>query len=207
MEADRTRSEDEDAVLRCILTRRSVMPKRLIAPGPDAEQVRRIVAAGVTVPDHGSLRPWRFVLVPEARRRQLADVFVAAGRAGASEGLAELVERERDKAYRAPTLIAVIARINPSAPQVPVSEQYASVGAAIQTILLAAHALGFGGIMLSGERVRKPLVRKAFGLTGHEKLVGFLSLGTPADRRAPKPRPMVDDHLSAWAGPPPDIMG
>jgi nitroreductase len=184
-----------------ILGRQSVSPKRLIPPGPTDAEIRTMIAAAVTVPDHCGLRPWRFLRIAEAARQSLADLFVEAKRRRVPDADADVFERERDKALRAPVLIAVCARIDPDNPKVPPGEQFASVGAAIQNVLLAAHALGYGGIMLSGEKTRDPLIRDGFGLGDDEALVGFISLGSAAAAAPRKPRPDPDDHLQIWNGP------
>ena len=58
--------------------RRTVLPKRLAAPGPDAMQLQRILGAAAAAPDHGELLPWRFVIVPDTARTALADAFAQA---------------------------------------------------------------------------------------------------------------------------------
>src|SRR5690606_3261727 len=58
--------------------RQTLLPKRLLAPGPDPRQLDMILRAAATAPDHGQLQPWRLVLVPQAARPQLAEVFGAA---------------------------------------------------------------------------------------------------------------------------------
>lgn len=186
--------------LRCLLSRRSVSAKRLVPPGPDADEMAAIVAAALTAPNHGPVRPWRFMLVAEAAREALADVFVAAKRGRLPDLAPTLLERERDKALHAPTLLVVCARIDAAA-AVPPSEQWAAVGAAIHGALLAAHALGYGAIMLSGEKTEDPLIRSALGLPDDESLVGFISIGRVAADLPAKTRPAVGDFLSVWHGP------
>ena len=36
---------------------------RLTEPGPDADQLQTILQAALRAPDHGRLRPWRFVVI------------------------------------------------------------------------------------------------------------------------------------------------
>ena len=184
-----------------ILGRGSVSPKRLIPPGPTAAEIRTMIAAAVTAPDHCGLRPWRFLRIADEARQRLADLFVEAKRRRAPDADPAVLARERDKALRAPVLIAVCARIDPDNPKVPPGEQFASVGAAVQNVLLAAHALGYGAIMLSGERTRDPLIRDGFGLGDAETLVGFISLGSAAAEAPRKPRPDPVEHLQVWNGP------
>lgn len=48
--------------LNLLLSRRSGSAKAMTGPGPSPDQLRRIMAAAVRVPDHGKLTPWRFIL-------------------------------------------------------------------------------------------------------------------------------------------------
>jgi hypothetical protein len=47
-----------------IRTRQTVLPKRLLSPGPNPDQLRNILEAAAATPDHGKLTPWRFVIAP-----------------------------------------------------------------------------------------------------------------------------------------------
>ncbi|NNN19920.1 MAG: nitroreductase, partial [Acidimicrobiaceae bacterium] len=47
-------------ILSAILNRRSV--SRLGEPGPSREQLETIIKAGTSAPDHGHLRPWKFIV-------------------------------------------------------------------------------------------------------------------------------------------------
>ncbi|MCW5699535.1 MAG: nitroreductase [Rhodospirillales bacterium] len=189
------------AILEAITTRQSVSPKHLGSPGPTKDEIRRMVTAAVTAPDHGALRPWRFLLIADEARPHLADLFVAAKADKTPDMTPDMVEKERDKALCGPTLIAVTARINQRHPKVPASEQYASVGMAVQNLLLAANALGYGGILLSGDRVRDNAIRDAFAFDADDELIGFVTLGTPAADLPAKRRPDPDNHLFTWPFP------
>ena len=78
--------------------RQTILPKRLGAPGPDAQQLQAIVAAAAHAPDHGQILPWRFVRVPQAQRARLAEVFAAALRERDAAALPEQVEQGREEA-------------------------------------------------------------------------------------------------------------
>jgi nitroreductase len=186
--------------LRLLLSRSSVAPKTLVAPGPSVEEVHLLVASALTAPDHAALRPCRFIAIEGYGRQQLSRAFVEIRRRrNAGIRSAELAMTWR-KTMRAPTLIAVVARLEDSHPKVPLHEQYISVGAAIQGLMLAAHALGYGAIMLSGNRARDPLVHSLFGLAPAERMIGFVSIGTPSKKILPKIRPEPSDHLEFWGG-------
>lgn len=188
------------AFLKTVCSRRSIGPKRLIAPGPSPDELDAIIAAGLTAPDHCLLRPWRFLRIPDAKRSALADLFAQEKRLTHPGATDAEVETERARAFNAPALIAVLIVITEDLPKVPIHEQYISLGAAVENILLAAHALEFGAIMTSGRKIDTPILQSAFCRKPSERLVGFLSIGTPT--RAPRTRipAVLDDHFADWAG-------
>jgi nitroreductase len=189
----------DKGLINLILSRSSVAPRRLAAPGPSADQMETLIACALTAPDHGAIRPWRFLRVPAEHREALAEAFVAAKLEAEPEASEVAIERARNKAHKEPETIVVIFRPNPSHPVVPVQEQAMSVGAACENILLAAEAMGFGGMLLSGAEISTQALRRAFHLEDEEELVGFIGIGTVANPPGPKDRPAVADHLSDWA--------
>ena len=190
----------DELFLQTLLSRQSLSPKRLVAPGPRVTELRTMVAAAVTAPDHRSLRPWRFILIANDARETLGELFLAAKARASPDATAEELQRERQRALRALTLLAVVARLQRHEPRVEERDQYASIGAAIQNVLLAAHAMGYGAIMLSGRKTRDRELVTALGLAGQEELMGFICLGTPAAAPPPKKRPDVAEHFSVWRG-------
>ena len=180
-----------------LLGRQSVGPKHLVEPGPDAAQLQAMAEVALRAPDHGALVPFRFVAVAGAARDGLARLFEQVARDGGKDAAGIALEAER--ARRAPVTLAVIARIDAGHPQVPAHEQWACVGGALANLLNAAHALGFGGKMLSGAKVRHSALQQAF-CRGGEQLVGWVALGTPdaSPKRGPE-KPRAADVLSFWS--------
>ncbi|TLZ53581.1 MAG: hypothetical protein E6K22_07505 [Gammaproteobacteria bacterium] len=78
-----------------LLTRRSA--RTLAEPGPDEGALGLIFASAAHAPDHGRLRPWRFVLVRGAARERLGKLFAEHARRVRPELSAEALERERVK--------------------------------------------------------------------------------------------------------------
>src|SRR3954447_19169722 len=66
-------------VLEAIFTRRTIPPVKMGPPGPDEVQIRHILEAGCAAPDHGMLRPWRFLVVQGEGRRKLGELFADTG--------------------------------------------------------------------------------------------------------------------------------
>ncbi len=190
---------DRSTPLTLLDTRRSGKPRDLIAPGPDADQLDRILRIAARTPDHGKLAPWRFVIVADEARATLAEVITTAYRAERPQASATEIAALEQFAHQAPSLVVVL-----SAPRtgshIPLWEQELSAGAACMNLLHAAHAMGFAGGWLTGWPSFSDAVRDAFG-QAPERIAGFLFLGTPGRPLDERPRPDMDRIVSHWTGP------
>lgn len=181
-----------------LLKRRSA--KTLTDPPPDDGALELLLASAVRAPDHGRLRPWRFIVIRGAARERLGELLADQLRRTQPAASAESLERERQKAMRAPLIIAVAAVCNASA-KIPAIEQILSAGAAAQNMMLAANALGFGSMWKTGGAAYDEVVKVALGLEAKDAIVGFLYLGTlPADALPPPAQGQWQDKVSYWTG-------
>lgn len=172
-----------------LLSRRSGSAKTMTAPGPDADQLRTLLTVGVRVPDHGKLVPWRFILFEgEGRRRAGAILAHAVARENGVTGLR--IEQERERFLRAPVVIAVVVRLREQI-AIPVWEQELSSGAVCQSILIAAHAMGFVAQWVTEWYAYHPDVLEKFGLKAGERIAGFIYVGSPSATIEDRPRPDV----------------
>ena len=166
-------------------------------PAPEGADLERIVAAGLRAPDHGKLRPWRFVAIRGEARARLAEVCIAALRARDPDATEAEADRMRGKLTSPPLILALGMHVTQT-PKVPETEQVQSVAAAAMNVLNAAHALGYAGKWVSGPNAYDPAVAKALGFEAPDRVIGFLYLGTPAEPAFAVRRPAVADHLSDW---------
>lgn len=181
-----------------LLTRRSVSANSLGEPGPDSAQLDQILTAAARVPDHKKLVPWRFILFQGAAREAFGRVLADICRQEQQpEPSAVRLETEAKRFLRAPLVIAVISRVNIPAP-VPEWEQILSAGAACQNLVVAASALGFGVNWITEWYAYSEGVRRALGLADGERVAGFVYIGTPEDQPSERPRPALDEVVSAW---------
>jgi nitroreductase len=151
---------------------------RLTEPGPNPQQLERILAAAARAPDHGRLKPWRFTVLDQASRERFADAVVAARSRRLPEPTPEQLALEREKLWRSPTLVVVGCAVQRDHPKVPEVEQLLAVGAAAQNLFLAAHALGYGVMWKTGPAAYDDGVKAAVGLQAHDHIVGIMHLGT-----------------------------
>jgi nitroreductase len=177
-------------------TRRTILPKRLSAPGPDASQLALILGAAASAPDHGQLLPWRFVLVSAEARPLLAEVFGAALLARDSAATPEQLAQARDKAQRSPLLLLAIVDGVRGDPDIDLHERIVSAGCAVQNLLLMATALGFGSALTSGKALKSDGLRRLFGLGDGEHALCFVNIGTVQASKAERLRPAAADYVS-----------
>jgi nitroreductase len=189
---------DLSSTLSLLATRRSGRPRDLAEPGPDADQLRRILEIGMRSPDHGKLAPWRFIHVAKERRDDFHALLERAYRAGKDEEPGRLeLEAVHRFAHQAPELIILVS--SPvEGTKIPLWEQELSCGAAGMSLLLATHAMGFAAGWVTGWSAYSEEVRRGLGLQGPERIAGFLFLGTsgvPLEERA---RPAFDHVVHEW---------
>lgn len=179
-----------------LLTRRSA--RALTEPAPDPGALELIFASATRAPDHGRLRPWRFVVVPGASRARFGELLAGHLRRTRADTSAESLERERQKAFRAPLIVVVAARCNPAIKKVPAIEQTLSAGAAAHAMMLAASALGFGAMWKTGGAAYDPQVASALGLEAGDAIVGFMYLGTDSGEPPPPAHGAWQDLVSEF---------
>ncbi|GBQ83896.1 oxidoreductase [Gluconacetobacter johannae DSM 13595] len=187
------------AALDSLLSRSST--DALSDPAPEGSVLEDILSAAMRAPDHGKLRPWRYVLIRGEARPKLAELVVDGMRARDPDVAAEKIEKRRQRFSTMPLTIALGMHIRPD-DKIPVIEQEMAVAAAAMNVLDALHATGFGGVWVTGDMTYDPAVASALGFDAPHRLAGFLFVGTPdPDRLVPKRRPVVD-YVAEWQGTP-----
>lgn len=184
-------------------TRSSAPIPELREPAPGDAEIETMLTIASRVPDHGRLAPWRFILYRGAAREKIG------------EKLAELAERregplpegrrnqELTRFSRAPLVIGVVSSPRDN-PKIPEWEMFLSGGAAAMNLVLAANALGYGTNWITNWYSGVEEGRALLGLAPHERVVGFVHIGTYAGPAPERPRPDVStlyaDYSGPWAG-------
>jgi len=170
-------------VFSAIRTRRSI---GVVKPDPvPKEMIEQILESGTWAPNHHRTEPWRFFVVTGEARRKLGEAISnftkSTMETPISEENSKRLEREAQKPFRAPVIIAVAVEPMKSK-KVLLKEEFAAVHAAVQNMLLVAHALGLGSIWRSGDVCYSQEIKQLFGLGDESEMVGFIYLGYPENR-------------------------
>ena len=195
-----TSKDTHIAAAQSLLTQMSarghVAPKRLGDPGPTDGELGLIFKAAQSAPDHGRIRPWRFIIVSVEKRVALGNAFVEALLRRDPSADQDQIAAAHDKALRAPCLLLAVVSEAPSDPPVPRSERLLSLGCAIQNMLLMAQTLVIGSGVTSGQAMNDAAIRSLFGLQAHEEGICFLNFGTTLSSKPARPRPAYGSFVS-----------
>lgn len=179
--------------LEFLLNRRSRPAKTLTTPVPDRDALAPLLQAALRTPDHGKLEPWRLIVLEKAALRRIADV---AGTQGAALGLDEQQITKGRSQFDTGTLAVAVIESPVDAIKVPTLEQTYSAGAVCLALVNAALAAGWGANWLSGwpshDRV---FMRQALQLADHERIAGFIHIGTETAAPPERPRPNPEEKI------------
>lgn len=187
-------------VLDAIRARKHAGALMLERPGPTAAEMDAILEAAAAAPDHGKLVPFRFVIIPDDRRAAYTVASLAAFRSAVPDADEQGLRKARGKAEQPPAVVALIARVDARHPKIVASDQWLTVGCALQNLWLAAESLGFACGVSSGRLMDTTEMRDAFGASGGEEIVSIISIGTPKERMPPRPKPALADLVSRFGG-------
>jgi nitroreductase len=186
-------------VFEAIKSRRS---NGLITNNPvPKELIEKILEAGTWAPSHFRTEPWKFFVLEGDSRMVLGEALAEIAEKSMDDPTSETNKKKREKTlekpFRAPVIITVAVEPNVSSDKVILIEEYGAVYAAIQNMLLAAHALGLGGYWRTGKPTYDPLMKKLFGVSDKGDVLGFLYFGYPKKEMPAGKRKSINE-VTTW---------
>jgi nitroreductase len=178
--------------------RLSVPSRQLGEPAPSTVQLEALLDAAIRVPDHGKLEPFRLITIRGDARAALGRKMAEIHLLKEPNAPIKALDKDRERFNFAPLIVAVIARVNPDHPKVPVQEQILAAGCVAYNLLLGAQALGFGAQWLTGWSAYDRDVAAVLGLTANESVIGFVHIGSVLKPAIDGPRPALADVVSEW---------
>jgi nitroreductase len=156
-----------------LLNRRSIQEMANRIPEKDLD---KIFQCALIAADHGLLRPWRFIVVGPNSKIKLQEMI--------AEGLCEdgvpLTDARKTgllkKLERAPHIVVCIMSEKQSK-KIPRSEQLLSAGAAVQSMAICAHLMGYGAFWRTGAYAYSKGIKKQLKTAVDDHIIGFLYLG------------------------------
>jgi nitroreductase len=183
-----------------IMSRRSI--GAVTDERPERPDIEALLDAAVRAPNHHLTEPWRFIVLAGTARHELGEVMGRRVRRELPNDprLEEKVQFEEGRPLRAPVVVTAVYTPSTNPKAVENEDRY-SVGAAMQNVLLAAHARGLAGFLRTGAAAADPAVAEHLGLAPGEEVAGFIYLGHPAQEDPPPSKPRTDAaERTTWKG-------
>lgn len=183
-----------------LLQHQSIPASELNEPAPSDHELEQILQAAMSAPDHGNLKPFRFLTIRGDARFELSKLFEQAVLKRNPLADAATVAKQKNKPLRSPLIVVVIATIQDN-PKIPDIEQILSAGCATQHIQLACSSLGYGSIWLTGDNSYDLFIYESLGLAPDERIIGFVYIGTCSNQPQAKLRSPARDITRQWTQP------
>ena len=182
-----------------IALRRSASKRTLTAPGPDEDELNELLTVAARVPDHRRVAPWRFIVFEGDARDAFNARAVEIQKQEQPDATETMLADTACYFTRAPVVIAVISSPD-VAHKTPVWEQELSAGALCQNLMLAANASGWAGCWLSEWIAFSDGINELLGLSTHERVAGYIYLGTSTALPQERLRPDISSKIFRWQG-------
>ena len=177
--------------------RRSVLAKKMSQEKIPDEHLEMILTAGIRVPDHGALNPWKLKVIKGDSLKKIDNEIILKEFILENPNAEEtIIERESKRLQRASVVIAVL-----STPvehfKIPEWEMRLSSGAVCMNLLSCAQSLGYAAQWLTEwYAYNKKMLEYLGGRPEIDKISGFIYLGhkveEPNERRRPDPKNVIN---------------
>jgi coenzyme F420-0:L-glutamate ligase / coenzyme F420-1:gamma-L-glutamate ligase len=178
------------------------------------ELIEEVLVAAGWAPSAHNAQPWRFIVLADASvKRELAEAMAESWAADmAKDGLKIEADKRKVRVERfatAPVLILACLTMD-SMNKFPDEKRQKSerdlavqsLGAALQNLLLAAHAKGLGACWFSAPGFCKETVRKVLKIPDEIEPEALIAMGYPAEKPSVPPKKLLGDYCfkNKWGG-------
>jgi nitroreductase len=182
-------------ILEAIKTRRTIGKSE---GDVSRETITELIEAATWAPNHKLTQPWRFTVLTGNAREELGRIWAEdAARTVPPEQRDAFIAGESKKPLRSPLIIVVSVRTDPD--DYTAEEDMTATAAAIQNLLLAAHAKGLAAGWKSGKIIYSEPVKRFLGLDLTDKILALVYLGAVATEE-PKLKPRDVQSAIRWIG-------
>ena len=178
------------------LKRRSVLAKKMRNHPIKDEDLLTIISAGIRVPDHGALNPWKIKVIKDDKLKDIDEnIILAEFKKENPEASDESLTIESKRLQRASVVMAVIST-PVEHPKIPNWEMVLSSGAVCMNLLSCAQSLGYAAQWLTEwYAYNNKMLEYLGGRPGIDRISGFIYIGhkveEPNERRRPDPEKVV----------------
>tara|TARA_Y100001960_G_scaffold100952_1_gene108557 strand:- start:208 stop:771 length:564 start_codon:yes stop_codon:yes gene_type:complete len=176
--------------------RRSVLAKKMMPNEIIQSDIDKILAAGIRVPDHGALNPWKIkVIIGEKLKKIDEGIILSEFKKQNPNANQTSLEIESKRLQRASVVFAVIST-PVEHPKIPKWEMRLSSGAVCMNLLSCAQSLGYAAQWLTEwYAYNEKMLEYLGGRKNLDRISGFIYVGhkteQPNERRRPEPEKII----------------
>ena len=178
------------------LKRRSVLAKKMSAKTIPENDLKKILAAGIRVPDHGALNPWKIKIIQGEKLKFIdEEIILKEFKKENPDANETQIEIESKRLQRASVVLAVLST-PVEHPKIPEWEMVLSSGAVCMNLLSCAQSLGYASQWLTEWYAYNDKMLEYLGARKNlDKISGFIYIGhkneEPNERRRPDPKKII----------------
>ena len=178
------------------LKRRSVLARKMQNYPIKDDDLQTIINAGIRVPDHGALNPWKIKVIQNEKLKAIDEnIILAEFKRENPDASNESLEIESKRLQRASVVLAVLST-PVEHPKIPKWEMVLSSGAVCMNLLSCAQSLGYAAQWLTEwYAYNKKMLEYLEGRQGIDQISGFIYIGhkidEPNERRRPDPQKVI----------------
>ena len=177
--------------------RRSVLARKMSSEQIPEKDLQEILAAGIRVPDHGALNPWKIKVISREKLKFVDENIILPEFKKENPSANEIqLDTESKRLQRASVILAVL--FTPvEHPKIPEWEMVLSSGAVCMNLLSCAQSLGYAAQWLTEwYAYNDKMIEYLGGRKNIDKISGFIYIGhkteEPNERRRPDPSTVIN---------------
>ena len=177
--------------------RRSVLARKMSPESIPDEDLNKILAAGIRVPDHGALNPWKICVIKGDKLKLIDENIILAEFKKENPNASEIQMETESKRFQRASLIIAVVSTPLEHPKIPIWEMRLSSGAVCMNLLSCAQSLGYAAQWLTEwYAYNEKMLKYLGGRPEIDKISGFIYLGhkveVPNERRRPDPKEVIN---------------
>tara|TARA_B100000941_G_scaffold264596_1_gene218659 strand:+ start:616 stop:1179 length:564 start_codon:yes stop_codon:yes gene_type:complete len=176
--------------------RRSVLAKKMLPKVIPKNHIKKILDAGIRVPDHGALNPWKIKVIQGEKLKQIDKEIILPEFIRNNPNAEDAsIKVESGRLQRASVVFAVLST-PVDHPKIPKWEMRLSSGAVCMNILSCAQSLGYAAQWLTEWYAYNSLMLNYLGCRENiDRISGFIYVGhkieEPKERKRPDPSNII----------------
>ena len=179
------------------IKRRSVLARKMSSKTIPDEDLDKILSAGIRVPDHGALNPWKICVIKGNKLKQIDENIILSEFKKDNPNATEIQLETESKRFQRASVILVVLSTPLEHPKIPIWEMTLSSGAVCMNLLSCAQSLGYAAQWLTEwYAYNNKMIEYLGGRVGIDKISGFIYLGhkveEPNERRRPDPEKVIN---------------